>query len=149
MLDIHYSRTGSSYPCPCSSSPSDGRFCCTHIRRKELHMTLQVRSFEVQNNHRYSCSYTSYPCPCSSSPSGGRFCHKHNYIRTQGLRTREQWELRSCPLARRSGEQSMMEGYSSQECHKNNPCPCPSPSSPSGGKFSCTHSCPCHSPSPH
>merc|ERR1712072_1501222 len=44
MLDIHYSRTGSSCPCPCYSSPSDGRFYYMHRRRKEQH--------SLQREHR-------------------------------------------------------------------------------------------------
>lgn len=58
MLGIQNSRKGSSCPCPCSSSPSDGRFCCMHKRRMVLRRKVrglrncQLVLHNCQQEHR-------------------------------------------------------------------------------------------------
>eukprot|EP00091_Calanus_sinicus_P020031 TRINITY_DN5272_c0_g1_i1.p1 TRINITY_DN5272_c0_g1~~TRINITY_DN5272_c0_g1_i1.p1 ORF type:complete len:154 (+),score=3.79 TRINITY_DN5272_c0_g1_i1:995-1456(+) len=41
MLGIHCSHIRASCPCPCSSSPSGGKFCCMHKLRMEHHRMEQ------------------------------------------------------------------------------------------------------------
>merc|ERR1711881_499761 len=43
MWGSQCSHKGSSYPSPCYSSPSDGRFCCKHRQMMGLRMKVQGR----------------------------------------------------------------------------------------------------------
>merc|ERR1719278_1002719 len=127
MLGIQNSRKGSSCPCPCSSSPSGGKFCCKHRRRMVLRK--KVRGLR-------SCQLVLRNCLLEH-----RILEREQHTQQMELRSQRRglhnWRRELHMILQEHSSEVQNSHRYSRTCTS---CPCPCSSSPLCERFCRRHS---------